>query len=93
MSCRFVEETIRNTPCFDQGFTDIVVVPYEDHYLGKVPIAYFVPKPGATTDTRTLRRMAKTRLPTSHLPYHFVEVDQIQRSPGGKVIRGNLPKP
>jgi acyl-CoA synthetase (AMP-forming)/AMP-acid ligase II len=90
VSCRLIEETLRDAPVFEELLEDLVVLPESDHYLGHVPVAYYKPRSGEPVPSRPLRQALKLHLPASHIPNRFVAVREVPRSPSGKVEKARL---
>ena len=93
VSCRLIEETLRDSELFRDTMEDVVVLAMEDHFLGKVPCVYYVARAGADLDQRAIRRYLSTKLPRSHVPSEFVALNEIQRSASGKVVKDALRDP
>jgi long-chain acyl-CoA synthetase len=93
VSCRLIEETLRDSELFHDTMEDVVVLAMEDHFLGKVPCIYYVARPDADFDQRAVRRYLSTKLPRSHVPSEFVALREIQRSASGKVVKDALRDP
>ena len=93
VSCRLIEETLRDSELFRDTLEDVVVLAMEDHFLGKVPCIYYVAKEGGDFDQRAVRRYLSSKLPRSHVPSEFVALREIQRSASGKVVKDALRDP
>jgi acyl-CoA synthetase (AMP-forming)/AMP-acid ligase II len=93
VSCRLIEETLRDSELFRETLEDVVVLAIEDHFLGKVPCVYYVAKTDADFDQRAVRRYLSAKLPRSHVPSEFVALNEIQRSASGKVVKDALRDP
>jgi acyl-CoA synthetase (AMP-forming)/AMP-acid ligase II len=93
VSCRLIEETLRDSDLFHDTMEDVVVLAMEDHFLGKVPCIYYVSRPDADFDQRAVRRYLSTKLPRSHVPSEFIALREIQRSASGKVVKDALRDP
>ncbi len=93
VSCRLIEETLRDSELFHDCMEDVVVLAMEDHFLGKVPCIYYVSRPGSDFDQRAIRRYLSSKLPRSHIPSEFVALREIQRSASGKVVKDALRDP
>jgi amino acid adenylation domain-containing protein/non-ribosomal peptide synthase protein (TIGR01720 family) len=63
----------------------------EDASCGKQLVAYLVPSNGALPEHSALRRRLNERLPGYMLPSVFVPMEELPRSPNGKIDRGALP--
>ena len=90
VSCRLIEETLRDTGTFSTLIKDTVVIASDDHHLGKVPHVYFVKNQFDEKAFRSLRREVKKALPRNHEPGEYISVREIPRSPSGKLIRVEL---
>jgi amino acid adenylation domain-containing protein len=55
--------------------------------------AYVTPHRATRTNERDLRQFLSTRLPHYMIPYGFVFIDVLPRTPGGKIDRRKLPDP
>jgi len=93
VSCRLIEETLRDSKLFHESMEDVVVLAMEDHFLGKVPCIYYVARPGIDFDQRVVRRYLSSKLPRSHVPSEFVGLREIRRSASGKVVKDALQDP
>ncbi|MGJ6967049.1 amino acid adenylation domain-containing protein [Streptosporangium sp. G11] len=56
-------------------------------------IAYVVARPGGTLDTGDLRRFLVERIPSYQVPAHLVELAELPRTAGGKLVPSALPEP
>jgi aspartate racemase len=73
---------------------ETVVVAREDRSGDKRLIAYIVPlEESASIATSELRRLLKQKLPEYMIPFAFVVLDALPRTPNGKVNRLALPAP
>ncbi|KAB2666732.1 MAG: amino acid adenylation domain-containing protein, partial [Verrucomicrobia bacterium] len=70
-----------------------VVVPAEILAGEPVLVAYVVARDGANPDPKTLLASLRTRLPDHLVPRRYIVVDQLPRTPGGKIDRARLPAP
>ena len=93
VSCRLIEETIRDSGHVSDALTDVVVTESPDHYLGKVARVYYVPRSDDGTALQAVKRELKSMLPKSHIPREYVAIREIQRSPSGKVVKQSLSDP
>ena len=93
VSCRLIEETLRDSDLFRETMEDVVVLAMEDHFLGKVPCIYYVARADAGFDQRAVRRYLSSKLPRSHVPSEFVALREIRRSASGKVVKEALRDP
>lgn len=67
--------------------SDIAVIPYQHPLLGKVPIAFYVPKENEPLNIRELSLLLRKVLPGNHLPQEFIEIGSIPRTATGKIKR------
>lgn len=70
-------------------FADVAVIGVADDYLGMAPMVFFVAGKGGF-DRRAVLRELNDRLPPSHVPHRFLEVEAVPRMGSGKVIRKSL---
>ena len=56
-------------------------------------LAYLVARPGAALDSAEVRSWLKTRVPEALVPSALVVLDDLPRSPNGKIDRAALPEP
>ena len=90
VSCRLIEETLRDHVNFSTLIKDAVVIARDDHHLGKVPQVYFLKNHFDKSAFRDLRRQLKAALPRNHEPADYIAVREIPRSPSGKLNRDDL---
>ncbi|MCX4815173.1 long-chain fatty acid--CoA ligase [Streptomyces sp. NBC_01239] len=57
---------------------------------GEVPRAFVVFRPGAKAEPAELREFCQARLAKFKVPTHFHVVDELPRTPSGKVLKRNL---
>ncbi len=74
------------------GVSESVVVAREDEPGDKRLVAYLVSS-GTAPSTSELRRFIATKLPEYMVPTSFVALDDLPRTPNGKVDRRKLPAP
>jgi acyl-CoA synthetase (AMP-forming)/AMP-acid ligase II len=72
------------------GLEDFAAMAVHDELLGKVPVLYYVPRPGEPLDQRALIDYLRRRLPPTHIPKRYVAVSNIPRTGSGKVSRREL---
>jgi len=70
-------------------FADVAVIGVADDYLGMAPMVFFVAGKGGF-DRRAVLRELNDRLPPSHVPHRFLEVEAVPRTGSGKVVRKSL---
>jgi long-chain acyl-CoA synthetase len=90
VSCRLIEETLRESKYFGAAFRDVVVADAPDHFLGKVARVYYVPRGDDEDALKMLRKELKRTLPKSHIPKDYVALKAIERSPSGKIVKQRL---
>ncbi len=73
------------------GVREAVVAVRQDLPGGKGLLAYLVPRAGVTLDTGEVRSLLREELPESMVPAHYVALEELPRSPNGKVDRRALP--
>ncbi len=56
-------------------------------------VAYMVLKPGVSADAADIRNYLHTLLPDYMIPQHFVTMNELPRTPNGKIDRKQLPPP
>jgi amino acid adenylation domain-containing protein len=84
-----IETALRSLP----EVAEAAVALKEETSLGKQLVAYLVPSNGALPESAALRRRLNERLPGYMLPSVFVSMEELPRSPNGKINRGALPAP
>jgi nonribosomal peptide synthetase DhbF len=82
-----IEAALRSLP----EVAEAAVALKEDASLGKQLVAYLVPSNGALPESAALRSRLNERLPGYMLPSVFVPMEELPRSPNGKIDRGALP--
>jgi acyl-CoA synthetase (AMP-forming)/AMP-acid ligase II len=83
VSVKMIEQSIYGF----SAFADFMVAPKWDEHMGAVPCIYYVLKTGEQFVQEELISLLKGRLPKSHFPAHFMEVEEIPRSTSGKIIK------
>ncbi|GAB2758442.1 type I polyketide synthase [Amycolatopsis magusensis] len=76
-----VEEVLRTVP----GVADVAVVGRPHDVLGEVPIAFVVPGPGL--DPERLFDACREQLSNFKVPEELYEIDEVPRTPSGKITR------
>ncbi|MDO0917222.1 amino acid adenylation domain-containing protein [Streptomyces sp. DT2A-34] len=84
-----IEAVIRTLP----GVARAAVVAREDGSAPRRLVAYVVADPGAALDPPALRRTLAERLPGHLVPSAVVVLEQLPRTPSGKLDRRALPAP
>ncbi|GIH27804.1 hypothetical protein Aph01nite_61140 [Acrocarpospora phusangensis] len=56
-------------------------------------IAYVIARPGGTLDLGGLRRFLVERIPSYQVPAHLIELPELPRTAGGKLVPSALPQP
>ncbi|MEV8533411.1 amino acid adenylation domain-containing protein [Streptomyces sp. NPDC051211] len=87
-----IEARLRDEP----AVTDAVVVARDDERGVKQLVAYLVPAQGRsadTLDTEAVRAGLTAKLPAPMVPSHFVALDALPLTPGGKTDLKALPAP
>jgi long-chain acyl-CoA synthetase len=70
---------------------DVAVVGRKDESRGEAAVAFVVAREGQTADAATLKDFLKSKdLPNWKIPKEFVVVDELPRSPTGKVLKREL---
>ena len=83
VSLKSIEEVLYDF----EDFEAFAVVSDYDPHLGTVPSIRYVLKPNRSFLRKQLVRFLKARLPASHVPSHFQQVDEIRRAGSGKRSR------
>lgn len=87
VSLNLVEEVVISADIFD----DFTVSSINDVHIGQVPCIYYVKSACMDPDWRKkLNTLFKKHLPRTHIPNHFIEIENIPRTSSGKVIRSRL---
>jgi amino acid adenylation domain-containing protein/non-ribosomal peptide synthase protein (TIGR01720 family) len=84
-----IEARLRDEPAVGGA----VVVARDDDRGVKQLVAYVVPAAGADLDVATVRSTLSGSLPAPMVPSHFVELDALPLTPGGKIDHKALPAP
>ena len=77
-----IEEVVR----LAHGVADTAVVGRPHPVFGEVPIAFVVPRPGGF-DPQEVFALCRERLANFKVPYELYEIDEIPRTPSGKITR------
>jgi len=81
-----IEEVLTSHP----DITEASVVKVKDRLHGEIPKAVIVSQNGLEMDKNLIRRYCEKRLPKYKVPRLIEFVDQLPKSPGGKVLWKNL---
>jgi O-succinylbenzoic acid--CoA ligase len=84
-----VEEVLRSDP----AVADVGVAGVDDREWGQVVVAFVVAAPGSDPDFERLREAARRELRSFEVPKRFELVDQLPRTPSGKLQRRLLVTP
>jgi long-chain acyl-CoA synthetase len=83
---REIEEALVEHP----AIREVAVVGVPDEVRGEVPKAFVIPMEGAQPDERDLRRFCRERIAPYKVPKIFVIVEDLPRTPSGKVLKREL---
>ncbi len=81
-----VEAWLRGLP----DIHDAAVVAYPDPRLAEVPVAFIIPKPGATLDAEAVVARMKGRLASFKIPRHVLFVEAFPMTSSGKIRKVEL---
>jgi long-chain acyl-CoA synthetase len=81
-----VEETLILNP----SILDCAVVGLPHEFLGEVPVAFIIPRPGRDADTAAILEFCRNHLSSYKVPHTIHIVDEIPRTGSGKVQRFKL---
>ncbi len=81
-----VEEALLSHP----AVAEAAVVGVNDPMRGELPFAFVVPKPGEQLDATMLRAHLRERLVSYKIPKDFAFLEQLPRTPIGKILRKQL---
>ncbi|MEN3584036.1 amino acid adenylation domain-containing protein [Streptomyces sp. ZYX-F-203] len=84
-----IEARLRELPAVG----DVAVVARDDERGVKQLVTYLVPAAGADMDTDAVRAALSDIVPTPMVPSHFVRLEALPLTPGGKVDHKSLPAP
>ncbi|MFH0976963.1 MAG: amino acid adenylation domain-containing protein [Spirochaetota bacterium] len=84
-----IESVLLKFPNIKQG----VVIVREDNPDDKRLVGYFVASDGNKISEKELREFLKSTLASYMVPHHIVQLDELPRTPNGKVDRKALPVP
>ncbi len=83
---REVEEVLYLRPEVEE----CAVVGIPDPEWGEKVTAFIVPKPGETIDSEALKFFLKSRLSPFKVPKAYVSVEELPKSPAGKLLKREL---
>jgi fatty-acyl-CoA synthase len=86
-------QEVENTLALHPGIAEAAVVGTADPEFGQRLIAYVVPQPGTAPSADELGRHVRNNLARYKVPREFVFLDELPRSPTGKLLRRQLPAP
>ncbi|GGW36525.1 non-ribosomal peptide synthetase [Streptomyces xantholiticus] len=84
-----IEARLRDLPAVG----DVTVVARDDERGAKQLVAYLVPAAGTALDVETVREALSGTVPAPMVPSHFVRLEALPLTPGGKVDHKALPAP
>lgn len=70
-----------------ESVAEAAVVGIADERFGELPVAYVVPRSGASLDGEALRAFCASRLAPYKVPAWFATVDDLPRGPTGKTLK------
>ena len=85
---REVEEVLYTRP----EVQECAVIGLPDKEWGERVTAYIIPQPGKTIDKDEVKAFLKTRLAPFKVPKEFHAVDELPKSPAGKILKRELRK-
>jgi len=85
---REVEELMYKHP----SVADAVLVPQRDIKLGEIPVAIVVPRPGAALTEKDITDYLSDKLARFKVPRRVYILQQVPRSPVGKILKKELVK-
>jgi long-chain acyl-CoA synthetase len=83
---REIEDTLAQHPKVKEA----AVIGIKDEVRGEVPMAFVIPKDGATVDEKELRAFCRESLANYKVPKYFELVADLPRTPTGKVLKRML---
>lgn len=86
VSVKMIEERLINYG----KFKDFMVSSIQDKYFGMVPCLYYMLFSDQKFNKKDLLRYLKKNVPENHIPMHFYEVEKINRTGSGKIIRSDV---
>ena len=85
---REVEEIMYQHP----SVADAVLIPQKDARLGEIPVAVIIPKPGASISEKDIIDFLGQRMARFKVPRRVYIVQQMPRTPVGKILKRELIK-
>jgi len=85
---REVEELMYKHP----AVADAVLIPQKDEKLGEIPVAIVVPRAGATLSEKDMQDFLSDKMARFKVPRRVYIVQQVPRSPVGKILKKELVK-
>jgi long-chain acyl-CoA synthetase len=85
---REVEELMYKHP----AVADAVLIPQKDEKLGEIPVAIVVPRAGATLSEKDMQDYLSDKMARFKVPRHVYILQQVPRSPVGKILKKELVK-
>jgi long-chain acyl-CoA synthetase len=85
---REIEEILYSLP----GVQECTVIGLPDKEWGERVVALIIPKPGKTIDPDTLNSQLKSRLAPFKVPKEFKIVEELPKSPAGKILKREIRK-
>jgi long-chain acyl-CoA synthetase len=85
---REVEEIMYQHP----SVADAVLIPQKDARLGEIPVAVIIPKPGASISEKDIIDFLGPRMARFKVPRRVYIVQQMPRTPVGKILKRELIK-
>jgi acyl-CoA synthetase (AMP-forming)/AMP-acid ligase II len=71
---------------------DAVLIPQKDARLGEIPVAVIIPKPGASISEKEITDFLGQRMARFKVPRRVYIVQQMPRTPVGKILKRELIK-
>jgi long-chain acyl-CoA synthetase len=85
---REVEELMYKHP----AVAEAVLIPQKDEKLGEIPVAIVVPRAGATLSEKDMQDYLSDKMARFKVPRHVYILQQVPRSPVGKILKKELVK-
>jgi fatty-acyl-CoA synthase len=71
---------------------DAVLIPQKDEKMGEIPVAIVVPRAGATLSEKDMQDYLSDKMARFKVPRHVYILQQVPRSPVGKILKKDLVK-